>query len=209
MELQALQAIYMDDLKELGASPPHFEITIQFLPENSPSENTLVLDVTLPATYPSELPILEVKPQFDLSQQLQQLMTSLIQLAEENRGTVMVFTLASHAKEWLETNWKPPTLEKKEEDESQACDEEEDEEELIEFARLETDSVTTYVQQPLPRPNTPPILEGTPVTPESSAEWRRKNQTSPSSENPTGLTGRQQFEQDASLITSDVNVSDD
>jgi len=203
MELEALKAIYMDDLKELEISPPHFELTIKFSPEGCDSEMFIVLDVTFTATYPLEIPILQVRSECDLSQQQHQdLVNSLNQLAEESRGMAMVFTLVSHAKEWLENNWKPSTpINNNKENSPENCDDD-DETELSEIAKLAIENITPIVQKP-PRPATPPILEGTPVTPENFAKWRQKNQVSPASKKPSGLSGRQLFEQDASLITSD------
>lgn len=113
METEALQAILMDDIKELEAtecglktSSPCFQITIS--PKDDDEEEPTDIPVRLALIfahtdkYPDELPLLQVKSLRGVkAHDLESLKKKLEQEAIENLGMAMMFTLATSAKEFL------------------------------------------------------------------------------------------------------------
>ncbi|GMY34532.1 RWD domain-containing protein 1-like [Fagus crenata] len=112
MEIEALEAILMDDFKEihssesgLNTSNPCFQIKI--IPQDdeveelsTPVELALIFSHT--EKYPDEPPLLNVKSLRGIhTEDLKILKEKLQQEASENLGMAMVYTLVSTAKEWL------------------------------------------------------------------------------------------------------------
>ncbi|KAF5745192.1 RWD domain-containing protein 1 [Tripterygium wilfordii] len=113
MEIEALEAILMDDFKEihsgesgLNTSKPCFQITL------SPQDDELDESITTPVQlglvfshtekYPDEPPLLNVKSIRGIQvNDLRILKEKLEQEASENLGMAMIYTLFTSAQEWL------------------------------------------------------------------------------------------------------------
>lgn len=215
-ELEALESIYYDSFERLSDAPPSFRVHIK--PEDfdeavralerqraarsgddsdddgdgSAEPLNYFLKITFPEKYPEELPEMEVE---DASQGLEEedielILNDLKSVAEENLGMPMVFTLATAAKDKVEETIR---LRK------EAAEKEREER----LAREEAEEAKRR--------------EGTKVTPESFAAWKKAFLKEMIAANrsdlvwfATGakvakgkLTGKQLFEQDKGLAMSD------
>ncbi|KAK4747226.1 hypothetical protein SAY87_026263 [Trapa incisa] len=113
MEIEALQAILMDDFKEihssesgLNTSSPCFQITIS--PQDDEADETTTMPIELglifshTEKYPDEPPLLNVKSLRGIhTEDLKKLKGKLEQEASENLGMAMIYTLVTSAKDWL------------------------------------------------------------------------------------------------------------
>lgn len=113
MEIEALEAILMDDFKEINSSESGlntsnrcFQITLS--PQDDEAEEPTTTPVQLALIfshtekYPDEPPLLIVKSLRGIQgEDLRVLKQKLEQEASENLGMAMVYTLVSSAKEWL------------------------------------------------------------------------------------------------------------
>lgn len=113
MEIEALQAILMDEFKEihsgesgLSTSKPCYQITIS--PQDDDIEDSFSLPVQLglifshTEKYPDEPPLLNVTSIRGIgTEDLRTLKAKLEEEATENLGMAMVYTLVTSAKEWL------------------------------------------------------------------------------------------------------------
>lgn len=112
MEIEALEAILMDDFREIHSSESGlntsnrcFQITLspqdEEVDESSPSVR-LALIFSHTEKYPDEPPLLSVKSLRGIqSGDLTVLKEKLEQEASENLGMAMIYTLVTSAKEWL------------------------------------------------------------------------------------------------------------
>ncbi|KAF3450632.1 hypothetical protein FNV43_RR06721 [Rhamnella rubrinervis] len=114
MEIEALEAILMDDFKEihsaetgLSTSNRCFQITISPQDDEADFESTtppvqLALFFSHTEKYPDEPPLLNVKSLRGIQgENLRILKEKLQQEASENLGMAMIYTLVTSAKEWL------------------------------------------------------------------------------------------------------------
>ncbi|XP_020528870.1 RWD domain-containing protein 1 isoform X2 [Amborella trichopoda] len=113
MEIEALQAILMDDIKEIepsesGLSTDNHCFQITLSPQDDDADEQVGIPVSLALIfshtekYPDEPPLLNVKSLRGIkSEDLKVLKEKLEQEASENLGMAMVYTLATSAKEWL------------------------------------------------------------------------------------------------------------
>ena len=105
MELQALEAIYMEDFtREAGASPPSFELSL--VPETGGEDShvSLALKVTYTALYPEEAPELSCRPLRGFTPDQTAVCEALLREAaasDELLGQAMVYMLAEKAQEWM------------------------------------------------------------------------------------------------------------
>ncbi|KAJ6947569.1 RWD domain-containing protein 1-like [Populus alba x Populus x berolinensis] len=113
MEIEALEAILMDEFKEvhssesgLNTSKRCFQITIS--PQDDDTDESTDIPVQLGLVfchtekYPDEPPLLNVKSLRGIqTDDLKTLKEKLEQEASENLGMAMVYTLVTSAKEWL------------------------------------------------------------------------------------------------------------
>ncbi|KAM7471810.1 hypothetical protein LguiA_009993 [Lonicera macranthoides] len=113
MEIEALEAILMDDFKEihssesgLNTSKRCFQITLS--PQDDDADESTMAPVQLALIfahtekYPDEPPLLNLKSLRGIqSGDLKILKEKLEQEASENLGMAMVYTLVTSAKEWL------------------------------------------------------------------------------------------------------------
>ncbi|EPZ32585.1 hypothetical protein O9G_004687 [Rozella allomycis CSF55] len=165
-EYEVLLSIFPDELKKLGYA-----------------------EFVLPPEYPSDLPEVFLNVGFDSTQ----LEAELIEMAEQNRGMVMLFTLISHINSVVE--------------------------ERNEIDRLEAERMEQLSLEPeLKGLADAEKKNGTPVTAETFAKWKAafdkermesKEEMERIRRMKGKLTGRQMFEKDKTLIASDVNNGDD
>nr|CAB3477359.1 unnamed protein product [Digitaria exilis] len=113
MEVEALQAILMDDIKEIDPSESGIATTarcfqILLSPQDDDFDESAYVPVQLALIfahtekYPDEPPLLNVKSVRGIKpDDLASLKEKLDQEATENLGMAMVYTLVSSAKEWL------------------------------------------------------------------------------------------------------------
>ncbi|CAD6238256.1 unnamed protein product [Miscanthus lutarioriparius] len=113
MEVEALQAILMDDIKEIDPSESGIATTarcfqILLSPQDDDFDESASVPVQLALIfahtekYPDEPPLLNVKSVRGIKpHDLASLKEKLEQEATENLGMAMVYTLVSSAKEWL------------------------------------------------------------------------------------------------------------
>ncbi|RVX17115.1 RWD domain-containing protein 1 [Vitis vinifera] len=135
MEIEALQAILMDDFKEidpsesgLNTSNRCFQITL------SPQEDEADVATTIPVQlalifshtekYPDEPPHLNLKSLRGIQyEDLRNLKEKLEQEASENLGMAMVYTLVTSAQEWLSERFgQDANVENSEEEETEKDD---------------------------------------------------------------------------------------
>ncbi|KAI9313730.1 ubiquitin-conjugating enzyme/RWD-like protein [Dichotomocladium elegans] len=192
-ELEALQSIYPEEFQEIGEN----EFSIAIFPDELDNDNpcSLALRVKYTPQYPDELPEFDIEVTNGrlLGDQKQQIMSALQTAAEESIGMVMVFTLASLAKEEL-NQILDDTLRQREAAEAERIRREEE----IENARF----------------------RGTKVTWERFQEWKIKfdqeiaakeseERAARAKELKGKLTGRQLFESDKTLAMSDSKYMDE
>ncbi|XP_053212268.1 RWD domain-containing protein 1-like [Panonychus citri] len=187
-ELQALEAIYPNELEVISSEPPiKFSISIDVESEDH-EEYQVKLIFEFNDNYPEEGPSIEVD-EFGGSfeeQDKDELLDMLQAEVSNNLGMVMVFTLVSAANEWLQQRCDSLTKRRLEEAERKKL-----EAEAEEMRRF----------------------EGTKVTVESFLAWKREFDIEMASLEKTKakvegsnkkLTGRELFEKDKSLIESDL-----
>ncbi|GAA6063932.1 hypothetical protein JCM10212_004791 [Sporobolomyces blumeae] len=203
-ELEVLESIFPDELTVLSDD----QLSIRVEPENQNESDPYVLNlsITYTPTYPDELPEMEIKAvEGELSDdELEFLLDGLKASAEESLGMAMVYTLSLQLRELIGDMF----VKRKERIAA------EDEERY----RLEEEAIAKKKQ-------------GTPVTKQSFAAWsakfeqemaeQRKRDESerlkalPGKEREEAkrwlakLTGRQLFEQDSTLVSSDAAFGDE
>ncbi|KAI9596648.1 ubiquitin-conjugating enzyme/RWD-like protein [Syncephalis fuscata] len=107
-ELEVLLSIYPTEYEEISKDPTQFRISIvseEKMHGSDEIEVSVWLEVIYTPAYPDDLPQLRVEPnegEFD-DAELIQLRDCVREMAEEYRGMVMVFALASQLKEMLES----------------------------------------------------------------------------------------------------------
>ncbi|KAG0729526.1 RWD domain-containing protein 1 [Chionoecetes opilio] len=153
--------------------------------EVSPAAITLRFEYT--PTYPDEPPLMEVLPEENMEEEeLEHLKEQLMEQCAENLGMVMVFTLVSHALEWLSTHKEGLARTAKEEKELEK-------KELEEAERKK--------------------FEGTRVTVETFLAWKAKfdkelfalrSEKERDDEKNKKFTGRELFQKDDTLNESDL-----
>ncbi|EGC30697.1 hypothetical protein DICPUDRAFT_157517 [Dictyostelium purpureum] len=146
----------------------------------------IILDIVFSEDYPNSVPKIELVPTLNVEKEnILDLEQQIIQEAENNIGMSMIFILAGLIKEWLDNNNIDPESLLVEE----SSEEEPEEEEKV--------------------------FEGTPVTAEAFLAWRKKfiEETKPfkksEKQTTTKLTGRQLFESDITLYSSDSKLMEE
>jgi len=176
LELEALEAIYMNDL-EVIERPGEFHIRVFPIPDaENPADNKvgIRMEVKLPADYPNVPPEIMLQSLKNVPGKVcQTLETKIRETAQSSLGDQMIFTFVSIVKEWLD-----------EHNESADTPKQEDTKKQVE--------------------NLPEEKEGTPVTPETFNLWfkgfkiemeaKKKVQVSQSSQ----LTGKEWFARSSS-----------
>ncbi|KAK9960974.1 hypothetical protein ABG768_008800 [Culter alburnus] len=196
-ELEAIESIYPDSFTVLSEKPTSFTITVT----SDAGENEETVEVTLKFTYvekyPDEPPLWEIFSQENLEDQdTEDILTLLKQQAEENLGMVMIFTLVTAVQEKLN------------EIVDQIKSRREEEKERIERKEREAEEAEKFA------------FQGTVVTIENFLSWKakfeqemtelkRKRQKEEEQSGKGKLTGKQLFETDHNLDTSDIQFLED
>ncbi|XP_029360600.1 RWD domain-containing protein 1 [Echeneis naucrates] len=193
-ELEAIESIYPDSFTVLSDEPTSFTITVT----SDAGEHGETVEATLRFTYvdkyPDEAPLWEIHSQENLEDQyVKDILTLLQQQAEENLGMVMIFTLVTAVQEKL--NEIVDLMKNRQEEEKRQKEREAEEAEKVAF-------------------------QGTVVTIENFLAWkaqfemelaelRRKKQKEEEQAGKPKLTGKQLFERDHNLDTSDIQFLED
>ncbi|XP_054477669.1 RWD domain-containing protein 1 [Anoplopoma fimbria] len=188
-ELEAIESIYPDSFTVLSDDPTSFTITVT----SDAGENGEIVEATLKFTYiekyPDEPPLWEIHSQENLEDSdVEDILTLLQQQAEENLGMVMIFTLVTAVQEKL--NEIVDLMKNRREEEKRRKEEEAEEAEKV-------------------------LFQGTVVTIENFLLWkarfelevtelRKRRQKEEEQGGKLKLTGKQLFETDHNLDTSDI-----
>ncbi|CAM4702254.1 hypothetical protein PO909_009566 [Leuciscus waleckii] len=196
-ELEAIESIYPDSFTVLSEKPTSFTITVT----SDAGENDETVEATLKFTYlekyPDEPPLWEIFSSENLEDSdAEGILTLLKQQAEENLGMVMIFTLVTAVQEKL--NEIVDQIKSRREEEKERKERKEREaEEAEKFA-----------------------FQGTVVTIENFLSWKAKfeqemtelkskRQKEEEQAGKIKLTGKQLFETDHNLDTSDIQFLED
>ncbi|KAL0482787.1 hypothetical protein AKO1_014235, partial [Acrasis kona] len=180
-EKEALESIYADSYQEVEKNL----IKINIYPYTVESDDEInYVGLTLQITYPETYP--EVKPEISIfslkglaKKETDELKKNLEQIAEDNLGTIMVFTLASSAQEWLLEHNDQKTAKRNEEikQETGAYESEEEEEDEYEKLMREksqvSNNLTRYSENTQISAQTY-VSQGTPVTKEIFNQWKEQ-----------------------------------
>ncbi|KAF4103034.1 RWD domain-containing protein 1 [Onychostoma macrolepis] len=193
-ELEAIESIYPDSFTVLSEEPTSFTITVT----SDAGENEETVEVTLKFTYvenyPDEPPLWEIFSQENLEDSdAEDILTLLKEQAEENLGMVMIFTLVTAVQEKL--NEIIDQIKNRREEETLRKEREDEEAEKRAF-------------------------QGTVVTIENFLTWKakfeqevtelkKKRQKEEEQAGKGKLTGKQLFETDHNLDTSDIQFLED
>ncbi|KAI4811741.1 RWD domain-containing protein 1 [Gymnodraco acuticeps] len=193
-ELEAIESIYPDSYTVLSEKPISFTINVT----SDAAENGETVEATLKFTYvekyPDEPPLWEIHDQENLEDSdMGEIFTLLQQQADENLGMVMIFTLVTAVQDKL--NEIVDLMKNRREEEKRRIDEEEEEAEKVAF-------------------------QGTVVTIENFLAWRgrfelemaelrSKRQKEEEQAGKIKLSGKQLFETDHNLDTSDIQFLED
>ncbi|GMH45904.1 hypothetical protein BSKO_13867 [Bryopsis sp. KO-2023] len=164
MEIEALQAILMDDIQEYGGSTPSgwgpntmYKVVMTPLEDGEEQQDdTLRLEFLFQHTaeYPDEVPNIRLRSLFGLNDdEVAEVQSVCTESMEDHMGMAMVFSLIEVAKEWLRSkaNVSDDNIKGLTAEEIQKQKEEEEEEERRAHRSM-----------------------GTPVTPETFAAWKEK-----------------------------------
>lgn len=193
-ELEAIESIYPDSFTVLSDNPTSFTITVT----SDAGENEEMVETMLKFTYvekyPDEPPLCEIYSQENLEDSdAADILTLLQQQAEENLGMVMIFTLVTAVQEKL--NEIVDAIKNRQVEEKQRKEKEAEEAEKVAF-------------------------QGTVVSIENFLAWkakfelemtelRKKRQKEEEQTGKIKLTGKQLFETDHNLDTSDIQFLED
>lgn len=193
-EIEALDSIYSGEMEILGSTPHHKFIIPIKSEEYEPDTDkglTCKLKFSYTAKYPEEAPEVEICDSENFEEEDEPLLKEhIIQQAQENLGTVMIFTLVSSAQEWLNTKWDE--IRKRREEHAILKEKEAEEAERRRF-------------------------EGTRVTVESFLAWKARFDTELGAKKiqdredkeTRKLTGRELFLTDKTLNESDLKFLED
>ncbi|KAM4817595.1 RWD domain-containing protein 1 [Urocitellus parryii] len=193
-ELEALESIYPDSFTVLSENPPSFTITVT----SEAGENDETVQTTLKFTYsekyPDEAPLYEIFSQENLEDNdVSDILKLLALQAEENLGMVMIFTLVTAVQEKLNEIVDQIKTRREEEKKQKEREAEEAEKQLF---------------------------HGTPVTIENFLSWKakfdaelleikKKRMKEEEQAGKNKLSGKQLFETDHNLDTSDIQFLED
>ncbi|KAJ3597803.1 hypothetical protein NHX12_001320 [Muraenolepis orangiensis] len=190
-ELEAIESIYPDSFTVLSDQPISFTITVAS--DSDLGENQETVEATLKFTYvenyPDEPPEWEIFARENLEDgDEEEILTLLQQQAEENLGMVMIFTLVGAVQEKL--NAMVDQIKNRREEEKMRLEREAEEAEKVTFQG-------TVV-------NIENFLAWKARFEEEVSELRQKKQKDEEQAGKLKLTGKQLFETDHNLDTSDI-----
>ncbi|XP_041963881.1 RWD domain-containing protein 1 [Alosa pseudoharengus] len=193
-ELEAIESIYPDSYTVLSENPASFTITVT----SDAGENDETVEVTLKFTYvekyPDEPPLWEIYAQENLEDSdAEEVLSLLQQQAEENLGMVMIFTLVTAVQEKL-NEIVDQIKSRQEEDRLQK------EKELEEAEKKAFQGTVVTIEN---------FLSWKAGFEQDMAEIRKKRQKEEEQAGKNKLTGKQLFETDHNLDTSDIQFLED
>lgn len=193
-ELEALESIYPDSFTVLSDHPTSFTITVTSDAGHSGDTVEATFKFTYVEKYPDEPPLWELQSQENLEDvDVEAILSLLQQQAEENLGMAMIFTLVTAVQEKLDEI--VDLIKNRCEEEKRRKDAEAEEAEKVAF-------------------------QGTVVTIENFLAWKvkfdldvdelkRKKLKEEEQAGKMKLTGKQLFEKDHNLDTSDIQFLED
>ncbi|KAL0267157.1 UNVERIFIED_CONTAM: hypothetical protein PYX00_009505 [Menopon gallinae] len=145
-EVEALQSIYCDELEILGTEPHKFCIKIKSDCDRDKEDGlTCTMKFTYTEKYPDELPLLDIVDHQNFTAgDEEELMSYLVEQANENLGMVMVFTIVSAAQEWLSTRWDQIKKDRELEAERRLKESEEEERRKFEGTKVTVESFMNW-----------------------------------------------------------------
>ncbi|XP_034730870.1 RWD domain-containing protein 1 isoform X2 [Etheostoma cragini] len=193
-ELEAIESIYPDSFTVLSDEPTSFTITVT----SDTAENGETVEATLKFTYvekyPDVAPLWEIHSQENLEDSdAEDILTLLQQQADENLGMVMIFTLVTAVQEKLNEMVDVKTNRREEEARRKEAEAEEAEKVLFQGTVVTIENFLAWKAKF--------ELE--------MAELRRKRQKEEEQAGKPKLTGKQLFETDHNLDTSDIQFLED
>ncbi|KAL8005788.1 putative RWD domain, ZC3H15/TMA46 family protein [Plasmopara halstedii] len=205
MEMEALEAIYMDDFTKLSDKPLTYQVHV--VPNQDGDSNfvALQLKAKIPEKYPDLEPEIEVIVLKGLvDRQVKEIKQLLAQQIEENMGTAMMYTLTEAVREYLVENNREGNDGSEHQEMLRRMELKKVAEEKVEAEKLEQANVKGEGNQR--------EFHGTPVTVETFAAWKAKfdtevtsiKETSLKKEATAKLTGRQLWSK--GLVTEDEAV---
>ncbi|EGZ20788.1 hypothetical protein PHYSODRAFT_313308 [Phytophthora sojae] len=202
MEVEALEAIYMDDFTKLSDEPLTYQVHVV---PNQDGENNfvaLLLKAEIPETYPDVEPKIEVVVKKGLADsQVKEIKQLLAQQVEENMGMAMMYTLSEAVREYLVENNREGNDGSEHQEMLRRMELKKKKEEKVEADKLEKANADAEEKRR--------EFHGTPVTVETFAAWKEKFEaemrgqpkTSLKDETTAKLTGRQLWNK--GLVTED------
>mmetsp|Transcript_17336 Transcript_17336/g.18075 ORF Transcript_17336/g.18075 Transcript_17336/m.18075 type:complete len:318 (+) Transcript_17336:49-1002(+) len=104
-EIEALQAIYPDELQSLSGPPYTFKIKLVPLPGQDNNHVAVDLNCSFPSDYPSIPPVIDVELKKGLaSKQKEEILNIIKTQAEDNLGAPSIYTITEAVREWLVDN---------------------------------------------------------------------------------------------------------
>jgi hypothetical protein len=216
-ELEALQAIYPNELTILSQVPGDVRFSVLLKCEGDADDNKKIdktnddsdddddvvvsntdkvfsvsLEFILPEEYPNDVPSILIQDRSDniLTSDEEELLSLLNEEAKQNLGMVMVFTLIQIGSEWLNRRKDEDEARKKELEERRLREIEEAENKKFEGTRVTVESFLKWKE----------------AFDEEMNEIKRKNKEKESTKR---LTGRELFEKDKTLNESDLKFLED
>ncbi|XP_055491766.1 RWD domain-containing protein 1 [Leucoraja erinacea] len=188
-ELEALESIYPDSFTVVLENPASF--TIRVTSETGENEETVesTLQFTYVEKYPDDPPKFEIAAHENLqTSDIADIMSLLNDQAQENIGMVMIFTLVTAVQEKLN--------------------------EIVDQMKSRKEMVKLLQEKEAEEEIEKAVFHGTPLTIENFLSWKarfdaelieiRKNQKEEEQAGKVKLTGKQLFETDHNLDTSDI-----
>ncbi|KAE9014577.1 hypothetical protein PF011_g7984 [Phytophthora fragariae] len=205
MEVEALEAIYMDDFTQLSDEPLTYQVHVV---PNQDGENNfvaLLLKAEIPETYPDVEPKIEVIVKKGLADsQVKEIKQLLAQQVEENMGMAMMYTLSEAVREYLVENNREGNDGSEHQEMLRRMELKKKKEDKVEADKLEKANAEAEDERR--------EFHGTPVTVETFAAWKEKfdaemrgaQKTSLKDEATAKLTGHQLWNK--GLVTEDDAV---
>ncbi|KAG6964333.1 hypothetical protein JG688_00007762 [Phytophthora aleatoria] len=198
MEVEALEAIYMDDFTKLSDEPLTYQVHVV---PNQDGENNfvaLLLKAEIPDTYP-DIEVLVKKGLAD--SQVKEIKELMAQQIEENMGMAMMYTLSEAVREYLVENNREGNDGSEHQEMLRRMELKKKKEDKVEADKLEQANANAE--------ETRREFHGTPVTVETFAAWKAKfdaemaptKKISIKDEATAKLTGRQLWNK--GLVTED------
>ncbi|ORX86035.1 RWD-domain-containing protein, partial [Anaeromyces robustus] len=200
-ELEALESIYFDEFEKINDEPPSFRILIEsqdpyedYIEEEKHEIIKLYLYIEYPKTYPEVKPIMEIQEAEGLDEDdISKLIEELDQVAEENLGMGMVFSLSSQLKETVDNLVVERKEQKEKEEEERRKREEEEERKKHEGTKVTVESFLAWKAK----------FDKEQKELEEENQLKQKKKPNEFKKVKSVLTGRQLFEQDTTLLDSD------